>query len=179
MVKRTKQTSFEQGRAPLRPHTHLLPTLFDRLKDEAPHRKVERAEDFTVSRHQLREIVRRDLMYLLNTTNLESDIDLRHVPQVAASVLNYGIPAIAGNYMHEHKWTDIEKAIRRAILRFEPRIEPGTLNVWPMMKNESRQNYNVLLFEIHGQIMTEPYPMAFYVQSAFDLETNRLNIIER
>lgn len=162
---------------PLRPKAHLLPTLFDRLRDDAPTRKTETYENYTVSSERLREIVQRDLMYLLNTTNLEDEIDLRLYPQVAASVVNYGVPPIAGQYMHEHKWIDIEKAIRRAILRFEPRLEASSLGVAPLMKDESKSNYNVLLFEIRGRILTEPYPTSFVVQSAFDLETNRISII--
>ncbi|WP_367427872.1 type VI secretion system baseplate subunit TssE [Snodgrassella alvi] len=162
---------------PLRPKTHLLPTLFDRLRDDAPTCKTETSENYTVSSERLRAIVQRDLMYLLNTTNLEDEIDLRLYPQVAASVVNYGVPPIAGQYMHEHKWIDIEKAIRRAILRFEPRLETSSLGVAPLMKDESKLNYNVLLFEIRGRILTEPYPTSFVVQSAFDLETNRISII--
>jgi type VI secretion system protein ImpF len=162
---------------PLRPRTHLLPTLFDRLRDDAPTRKTETSDNYTVSANHLREIVQRDLMYLLNTTNLEDEIDLHQYPQVAASVVNYGVPPIAGQYMHEHKWTDIERAIRRAILRFEPRLEASSLGVAPLMKDETKLNYNVLLFEIRGRILTEPYPTSFVVQSAFDLETNRISII--
>jgi len=164
---------------PLRPHAHLLPTLFDRLKDDAPHRKTELAGDFTISHKQLREIVQRDLIFLLNTTSLDSDMDLNSYPEVISSVLNYGIPALAGSYMHGHKWADLEKAIRRAILRFEPRLDPEGLMITPLMKDQSEQNYNVLLFEICGKILTKPYPTAFIVQSAFDLETNRIQSIAR
>lgn len=163
--------------SPLRPRAHLLPTLFDRLRDDAPNRKTELAEEFAVSPARLREIVQRDLMYLLNSTNLEDDIDFSLYPQVAASVINYGVPPIAGNYMHEHKWADIEKAIRRAILRFEPRLEADSLKVQPLKKEHARREYNVLIFEISGRILTEPYPTSFTVQSAFDLETNRINLV--
>nr|WP_303832764.1 type VI secretion system baseplate subunit TssE [Snodgrassella alvi] len=162
---------------PLRPREHLLPTLFDRLRDDAPGRKTELSDNYTVSASRLREIVQRDLMLLLNTTNLEDEIDVGKYPQVASSVVNYGVPPIAGQYMHERKWADIEKAIRRAILRFEPRLETSSLGVAPLMKDETKLNYNVLLFEIRGRILTEPYPTSFIVQSAFDLETNRISII--
>lgn len=162
---------------PLRPREYLLPTLFDRLRDDAPGRKTELSDNYTVSASRLREIVQRDLMLLLNTTNLEDEIDVGKYPQVASSVVNYGVPPIAGQYMHERKWADIEKAIRRAILRFEPRLEASSLGVAPLMKDETKLNYNVLLFEIRGRILTEPYPTSFIVQSAFDLETNRISII--
>ena len=116
-------------------------------------------------------------MHLLNTTNMDDELDLYRHSQVKDSVVNYGIPPIAGHYMHDRKWTDVEKAIRRAILHFEPRLEAASLGVVPLMKDETKMNYNVLLFEIRGRILTEPYPTSFIVQSAFDLETNRISII--
>jgi len=45
---------------------------------------------------QLRECVLRDLGWLFNSLNLESYQDLDSVPQVASSVLNYGLPSFAG-----------------------------------------------------------------------------------
>lgn len=162
---------------PLRPRAYLMPTLFDRLHDDAPTRKTELADDYTVSASRLREVVQRDLMHLLNTTNMDDELDLYRHSQVKDSVVNYGIPPIVGHYMHDRKWTDVEKAIRRAILHFEPRLEAASLGVVPLMKDETKMNYNVLLFEIRGRILTEPYPTSFIVQSAFDLETNRISII--
>lgn len=43
----------------LRHSNHLMPTLFDRLCDDAPQQK--RDHDISVSPVQLREIIRRDL----------------------------------------------------------------------------------------------------------------------
>src|ERR1700692_4949937 len=44
----------------------------------------------------LRANVRRELAWLMNTTNLESGIDLSPYPQVQKSVLNYGVPDLTG-----------------------------------------------------------------------------------
>ena len=72
-----------------RPASHLLPTLFDRLCDDAPNQK--RDHDISVSPVQLKEIIRRDLSFLLNTVSHEDDIDAARYPHAAASVLNYGL----------------------------------------------------------------------------------------
>lgn len=69
------------------PANHLLPTLFDRLCDNAPYQKIDRG--ISVTPVQLKEIIRRDLSFLLNTISHEGDIDARRYPQAAASVLNY------------------------------------------------------------------------------------------
>ncbi|WP_211462538.1 type VI secretion system baseplate subunit TssE [Collimonas silvisoli] len=160
-----------------RPYAHLLPTLFDRLRDDAPLRNVEAPGEYTVSRQQMREIVQRDLAYLLNTGNMEDLIDRKRHPEAAASTVNFGLPALAGGYLSEGKWANIESLIRRAIADFEPRLIPASLQVTPLMKDGSSNHYNVLLFEIRGQIRMDPYPMAFMVQSAVDLETNRMSIV--
>jgi type VI secretion system protein ImpF len=64
-------------RSPRRADSHFLPTLLDRLRDDAPHRRTEAPGEYAVTRSQLRDIVQRDLAYLLNTTNLGNQIDVR------------------------------------------------------------------------------------------------------
>ncbi len=160
-----------------RPYAHLLPTLFDRLRDDVPLRKTEAPGEYTVSQQQMRDIIQRDLAYLLNTANMEDLIDRKKFPDAAASTVNFGVPVLAGSYLSAHKWEKIEALIRRAVEDFEPRLVPETLIVTPLQKNESVNHYNVLLFEIRGQIHMDPYPMAFTVQSSVDLETNRISIV--
>ncbi|EBU3880593.1 type VI secretion system baseplate subunit TssE [Salmonella enterica] len=154
------------------PANHLLPTLFDRLCDNAPYQKIDR--DISVTPVQLKEIIRRDLSFLLNTISHEGDIDAQRYPQAAASVLNYGLPPLAGSFMYEHKWDDISEAIRRAIIRFEPRLNAATLRVTPLLDEARQGSYNTLQFEIRRQILTQPYPTEFLVRSALDMELSRI-----
>ncbi len=46
-----------------------------------------------------------------------------------------------------------------------------------MKEDGAAEAYNVLLFEIRALIHLKPYPLAFTVQSAVDLETNRMRIV--
>ncbi|MBF6988522.1 type VI secretion system baseplate subunit TssE [Cupriavidus sp. IK-TO18] len=161
---------------PRRPNSQLLPTLFDRLRDDAPHRRTEAPEEYTVTRTQMRKIIQRDLTYLLNTTNREDEIDRARYPQAASSTLNYGVPALAGSYLPERKWDDIIRIVQRAIEDFEPRLIPGSLGIAPMLKEDAPHRHNVLLFEISGLIHMDPYPMAFTAQSSLDLETSRMQV---
>ena len=153
---------------------HYLPTLFDRLCDDAPSETVEAPEAYASSRAQMRQIIQRDLALLLNTTDQSDLIDSARYPEAATSTINYGVPALAGGYLSEKKWADIEAMIRRAILRFEPRLMPETLIVRPLHKEHASAHYNVLTFEISGHIQMQPYPLEFTVQSQVDLETNRI-----
>ncbi|WP_253278229.1 type VI secretion system baseplate subunit TssE [Variovorax paradoxus] len=162
----------------LHPNAQLLPTLFDRLRDEAPSRESELPAEYAVTPAQMRNIVQRDLAYLLNTTNAEDLIDRARHADAASSTINFGVPPLAGSYLSERKWADIERIIRRAIQDFEPRLMPETVTVVPLMKEGGAAGeYNVLMFEIRALIHLSPYPLAFTVQSAVDLETNRMRVI--
>lgn len=156
-----------------------LPTLMDRLCDDAPHERTESAEVYTANRSRLREIVLRDLALLLNTTDLSDQIDAQKYPEVERSGLNYGVAPLAGGYLSEKKWADIERMIRRAIERYEPRLMRETLVVRPLHKEKAAANYNVLTFEIAGHIRVNPYPIEFIVQTAVDLESSRIELRPR
>jgi type VI secretion system protein ImpF len=90
----------------------------------------------------MREIVQRDLAHLLNTTNAEDLIDRTRHADAAASTLNFGVPPLAGSYLSERKWADIERIIRRAIHDYEPRLIPETVTVVPLMKEEGGRPRN-------------------------------------
>lgn len=156
-----------------------LPTLFDRLCDDAPHEKTEAPEAYALNRSRMRALVLRDLQTLLNTTDISEQLDAKVFAAAAASSINYGVPPLAGGYLSEKKWGDIERLIRKAIARFEPRLVPETLVVKPVHKDKASAHYNVLTFEISGHIHMSPYPIEFAVQSAVDLETNRIDLHPR
>ncbi|MDR2164492.1 MAG: type VI secretion system baseplate subunit TssE [Zoogloeaceae bacterium] len=156
---------------PLRPYVHLMPTLFDRLRDDNPRRRTEFAEEISVSSKELLQIIQRDLNYLLNTVNVGDLFRDGGFPEAGASALNYGIESLAGGYLLEKKWRHVERAIHKAILTFEPRLMPESLSVVSLSGNGSSR-YNTLQFEIKGLVRTDPYPIEFLVQSSVDLETN-------
>jgi type VI secretion system protein ImpF len=164
------------ARTPRRANAHLMPTLLDRLRDDAPHRQVEAPEEYTVTRKQMRDIVQRDLAYLLNTTSIEDQIDRERRPQAAASTLNFGVPPLAGAFLASRKWNDIERMIRQAITDFEPRLIPGSLAVSPRHGTDVSAHHNILSFEVRGMVHMDPYPLEFMVQSSLDLETSEVSI---
>ncbi|SAK96357.1 type VI secretion system baseplate subunit TssE [Caballeronia ptereochthonis] len=158
-----------------RADSYLLPTLIDRLRDDAPHRQTEVPGEYAVTRAQLRDIIQRDLAYLLNATNLGDLIDPQRYPHVAGSTVNFGVPPLTGAFMATRQWSDIEQTIKQAILTFEPRLVPASIRVVPRSDNDRKGRHGQVAFEIHGFIRTEPYPLEFMVQSSLDLETSRLH----
>ncbi|WP_153102340.1 type VI secretion system baseplate subunit TssE [Paraburkholderia hayleyella] len=164
-------------RTPRRASAHLMPTLLDRLRDDAPQRQVEAPEEYTVTRKQMRDIVQRDLAYLLNTTSIEDQIDRARHPHAAASTVNFGVPPLAGTFTASRQWSDVERMIRQAIIAFEPRLIPQSLTVAPRPATGSAgEHHNILAFEVRGLIQMDPYPLEFMVQSSLDLETSQIHI---
>ncbi|KVO63766.1 type VI secretion system baseplate subunit TssE [Burkholderia stagnalis] len=162
--------------APRRANAHLLPTLLDRLRDDAPQRQSEAPGEYAVTRTQMRGIVQRDLAFLLNAMSIDGYIDRESHPEAAASTVNFGMPPLAGVFMASRKWAEIERTIRRVILDFEPRLIPETLVVAPSRGAAAGERGNVLAFEVRGMIRMDAYPIEFMVQSALDLETSQVSV---
>ncbi|MDR5760427.1 type VI secretion system baseplate subunit TssE [Caballeronia sp. LZ035] len=163
-----------EARPPRRAESHLLPTLIDRLRDDAPQRQAETPGEYTVTRAQLRDIIQRDLAYLLNATSPGALIDAVRYAHVAASTVNFGVPPLAGAFVASRQWAHIEKAVRVAIVRFEPRLLPESLRIVPRVQGERLARHGEVAFEIHGLVQAEPYPLEFMVQSSLCLESSRL-----
>src|SRR4051794_37739292 len=106
----------------LPPQDRLQPALLDRLTDDDPDSDEEARDHRVMSRRQLRDAVLRDLAWLFNATRLEGSIPLDKLPLVRRSVLNFGLPSLSGQTASTVEIVDLERALRQAILDFEPRI---------------------------------------------------------
>jgi type VI secretion system protein ImpF len=160
------------------PQDRLQPALLDRLTDDEPDRKVEPREARVLSKRKLRESVLRDLAWLFNATQLESVNGLAKAPYVRKSVLNFGLPALSGNTASSLDITDLTRAVRDAILTFEPRILPPTLEVRTLVEAGELDHHNVIGVEIHGQLWAQPIPIEFLIRTDFDLETGKVQITD-
>jgi type VI secretion system protein ImpF len=160
------------------PQDRLQPALLDRLTDEEPEKQLEAREARVLSRSRLRESVLRDLAWLFNATRLEAVVDLSKLPYVRQSVLNFGLPALSGMAASSMDLTDLARAIRAAILSFEPRILPATLQIRTLLEAGNLDHHNVIGVEIHGQLWAQPVPVEFLVRTEFDLETGKVEIAD-
>jgi type VI secretion system protein ImpF len=156
----------------------LQPALLDRLTDDEPGRSVEPPEASVVSKSRLRQSVLRDLAWLFNAIRLESVQDLSGVPRVRASVLNFGLPALSGVGASSLDVTDLVRAVREAIVNFEPRILPNTLRVRTLLEPGALDHHNVVGMEVYGHLWAQPMPLEFLVRTEFDLETGKVKIAD-
>ncbi|WGS45871.1 type VI secretion system baseplate subunit TssE [Burkholderia sp. JSH-S8] len=149
-----------------------LPSLLDRLLDDTSSRRAERPDAYAPQADGMLQIVKRDLGWLLNTTNLGDELNATLHAAAASSVINYGIPELSGAYLRALDWEAVEKRLRAAIICFEPRLIPDSLRIVPVGGSEAEMRHNKLAFEIRGLVKWSPYPLEFNVRSLFDAETN-------
>jgi len=160
------------------PQDRLQPALLDRLTDDEPDKKVEPREARVLSKRKLRESVLRDLAWLFNATQLEAVNPLAKAPFVRKSVLNFGLPALSGSTASSLDVTDLTRAVRDAILTYEPRILPATLEVRALLDAGTLDHHNVIGVEVHGQLWAQPIPLEFLIRTDFDLETGKVHITD-
>lgn len=156
------------------PAERLQPALLDRLVDDAPEvRAVEPAAARVLTRARLRASVLRDLAWLLNSTGLGG---LADAPHVARSVVNYGLPPLAGVTASTLDVVDLERAVRAAIIAFEPRILPGTLEVRAMSAEDDLDRHNQVSLRIAGLLWAQPVPLEMLLRTSLDLETGQVEV---
>ena len=92
-------------------------------------------------------------------------------------MINYGLPALAGETATSVDVADLERGIRQAILDFEPRILPSSLRVRALEVGQF-ENHNVIGIEISGQLWAQPIPIDLLVRTEIDLETGKVEIAD-
>lgn len=160
----------------------LLPCLLDRLTDEAPGCQLDPTESGLASQSRLRAAVLRDLGWLMNATRPGAAESLEAWPEVKRSVLNYGLPALGGQTSSTLDLQALERAIREAILRFEPRLLADTLEVEAdadaLWQQRGLDGHNRISLRICGQIRAQPMPLELLLRTEWDLETGQVSLSE-
>lgn len=152
-----------------------LPSLLDRLTDEDPGNLQESADMRVLSLSQLKASVLRDLNWLLNTTSLlQADATLNTA--AGTSVLNFGLPSLAGSSASSIDIPALESLIHRAITTFEPRILHRTLRVRAQPSSE-QMNHNTLAFEIEGDLWAQPVTLPLLLRTCLDLESGHVQVV--
>jgi type VI secretion system protein ImpF len=147
-----------------------LPVLLDRLTREGSG---------PMNRNAFRRTVLRDLNWLLNCTNIEKQLSLQNFPQARNSVINFGIPPLAGARFTESDLDVVAANIQRSLACFEPRILPGSLKVSAIRDKDSDvYRYNHARFRIEVSYWFEPYPIDMVVRAHWDMETGGVELRE-
>lgn len=153
----------------------LQPSLLDRLIDDDPGNPHDGPDRRGLTLNQLKASVLRDLAWLLNATSLLDAEATRHTA-AGKSVVNYGLPPLAGHCVSNIDVQALEGFIHQAITAYEPRIVPGTLRVLAQARADD-MNVNALSFEIQGDLWAQPVALPLLLRTELDLESGHMRVV--
>jgi type VI secretion system protein ImpF len=156
----------------------LQPSLLDRLTDDEPDVLEESRDKRALSQERLRASVLRDLSWLFNTTNLSSLVDLSAYPEAAKSVLNYGLPDLAGHTVTGMDVAELEQLLKRAIWNYEPRLTQRSVRV-RLAVDPDAMSHNSMSFAIEAELFAQPLPQQLYLRTEIDLEDGDVRVALR
>ncbi len=136
---------------------------------------TEAGELKAVSMRRLRDYVCRDLGALLNCASLDAVVDLTAYPHVQGSVLNFGMPSLAGRHARSADPQAIAATIEAAIRRFEPRL--SALRITPEMGEEGNESH-VLAFRIEAQLWGQPAPQQLVLRTSIDVDSGSISLAD-
>ncbi len=135
-------------------------SLLNRLIDRDPTGSTESPMTWAQSVAELKNSVRRDVEWLLNTRRI-SEPAPKELPEVQKSLYHYGLPDISSiSADSPEARMHLTRRIEDAIVLFEPRLADVHVTVVDAGEGGDRQ----LHFVIEGLLRMEPHPE----QIAFD-----------
>ena len=153
----------------------LQPSLLDRLKDDHPDETVDVTSSRVLTLSQLRSSVRRDIAWLLNACNLEREV--AGYDEVEKSVINYGIPDLAGYTVSSVDVGVLEKTIQQALEDFEPRLLKGSIRLRADIDPE-KMSHNTLIIDIECDLWALPAPIELLLRTELDFESGDISVSE-
>jgi type VI secretion system protein ImpF len=134
-------------------NTRITLSVFDRLIDLDPASSTEIEASRAASLRELKNAVRRDLEWLLNT-RCHADDDVSENAEVRRSVAFYGLPDILGmSPKNPAEQKRLTKALETAIKQFEPRFLNPVVTLEPVDAVDRQ-----LRFRIEASLDIEPTP---------------------
>ena len=148
----------------------LVPSLLDRLIDREPRVSTEPPASRSRSLVQLKEAVKRDLEWLLNSR--QSPGASTGLPHLDASAWSYGLPDLSTSSLtstvdRERLRLTIEAVIRR----FEPRLQRVEVT-----QVEARASDRSIRFRIDAMLRVHPASEPVTFDSTFQLTTKAFQV---
>ncbi|HYL98385.1 MAG TPA: type VI secretion system baseplate subunit TssE [Blastocatellia bacterium] len=151
----------------------ITPSVLDRLIDYEPKLSREPVASRYKSLRQLKQSVRRDLEWLLNTRQEITEIS-PDMKELRNSLAVYGLKDFSTENVKGQKGQNrLRQAIETAVTTFEPRLDRVRVNLLPM-----RQAERALSFRIDARLKVEPAPEPVTFDTVLQLATGQYLVKE-
>ncbi|GAA0583506.1 type VI secretion system baseplate subunit TssE [Halomonas salifodinae] len=158
-----------------RPQAPPLASLVDVRRRRLVPNRDESRDERVISSRRLRQLVLRDLGWLLNTGCITDLVGLEAYPHIERSVLNYGVPEMAGMHLSGADAPLLADRLRAAIERFEPRLRHVLVTA---VEPGAEGRLNTLAFLIEGELWGQPLPEQLYLHTELDLSDASVTVRE-
>lgn len=152
----------------------ITPSVFDRLLDFEPELTTEAPKSRAKSLRELKQAVRRDLEWLLNTRRTPIEIDA-NLEETTSSLAMYGLPdftGVAAKSPSEQK--RLLKELETALKQFEPRLIDLRVSLEPPSAVE-----RMLRFRIEARLKVEPAPEPVAFDTILQLGSGEYKVNEK
>lgn len=144
-----------------------LPMLFDKLS----------VRNQSGSADNWRRVLVRDIEFLLNDASRSADLKLHDYEHSESSVLNYGLPSLSQRIPINTDPLTLARHIQRIITSFEPRLDPKTIRVVPVV-NERQSYVLAILFDIYGTCSLPGDEMLVNLRIALDYSCGAVHVFD-
>lgn len=152
----------------------ITPSVLDRLLDFEPDVSKEAPKSRSKSLRELKQSVRRDLEWLLNTRCYPEDLD-ENLEEVPKSVVFFGLPDFTGVSAKSHiEQKRLTQAVETALKYFEPRFIDLRVRLEPI-DNVDR----VLRFRIEANLDIDPTPEPVAFDTVLQLGSGDFQVKEK
>ena len=152
----------------------ITPSVFDRLLDFEPELTSEAPKSRAKSLRELKQSVRRDLEWLLNTRRTPIEVD-PNLEETIRSLVMYGLPdftGVAAKSPSEQK--RLLRELETALKQFEPRLIDIRVSIDPLTTIE-----RVLRFRIEARLKVEPAPEPVAFDTILQLGSGEYQVNEK
>jgi type VI secretion system protein ImpF len=94
---------------------------------------------------------------------------------VQRSVVNFGMPDLAGRTANSVDIRVLEQILAAVIWDFEPRLLKSSVVV-RVIADESKMNNNAMLFDIEAELWAQPLPLRLFLRTEIDLENGGVSV---
>jgi type VI secretion system protein ImpF len=149
----------------------ITPSVLDRLIDYEPELSHEPAASRAKSLRQLKQAVRRDLEFLLNTRQVAGGVP-SGLKELNRSLAAYGLPDFsAANVSNPEDQMRMQRALEETIEIFEPRLRAVKVTL-----EQPRHAERTLRFRVDARLQVEPTPEPVTFDTVLQLHSGEYKV---